>query len=75
MQLKDTMLFRQHAFINGEWLDADNGQTINVTNLANADVMGTVPKKGAAETWRAIQATTCGNVLDIRSFWYGRVFS
>lgn len=57
MQLKDTMLFRQHAFINGECLDADNGKTINVTNPVNADVMGTRSKMGAAEARRAIQAT------------------
>ena len=56
MQLKDAQLFRQQAFINGEWLDADNGQTIKVTNPATGDVIGTVPKMGAAETRRAIEA-------------------
>ena len=56
MQLKDAQLFRQQAFINGEWLDADNGQTINVTNPATGEVIGTVPKMGSAETRRAIEA-------------------
>jgi len=56
MQLKDAQLFRQQAFINGEWLDADNGQTINVTNPATGEVIGTVPKMGTAETRRAIEA-------------------
>ncbi|MHC6227966.1 NADP-dependent succinate-semialdehyde dehydrogenase [Pseudomonas sp. X10] len=56
MQLKDAQLFRQQAFINGEWLDADNGQTIKVTNPATGEVIGTVPKMGAAETRRAIEA-------------------
>ncbi|MDF3175310.1 NADP-dependent succinate-semialdehyde dehydrogenase [Pseudomonas sp. ER28] len=56
MQLKDSQLFRQQAFINGEWLDADSGQTMNVTNPATGEVIGTVPKMGTAETRRAIEA-------------------
>lgn len=56
MQLKDAQLFRQQAYINGEWLDADNGQTIKVTNPATGEVIGTVPKMGTAETRRAIKA-------------------
>ncbi|MFV3339295.1 NADP-dependent succinate-semialdehyde dehydrogenase [Pseudomonas sp. NY15349] len=56
MQLKDAQLFRQQAYINGEWLDADNGQTIKVTNPATGEVIGTVPKMGIAETRRAIEA-------------------
>ena len=56
MQLKDAQLFRQQAFINGEWLDADSGQTIKVTNPATGEVIGTVPKMGTAETRRAIEA-------------------
>lgn len=42
MQLKDTMLFRQHAFINGEWLDADNG--LNVLQ----QLIGLPPEAGTA---------------------------
>ena len=56
MQLKDAQLFRQQAFVNGAWADADSGQTIKVTNPATGDVIGTVPKMGAAETRRAIEA-------------------
>ncbi|MCE0964941.1 NADP-dependent succinate-semialdehyde dehydrogenase [Pseudomonas sp. NMI4491_12] len=56
MQLKDAQLFRQQAYINGEWLDADNGQTIKVTNPATGEVIGTVPKMGTAETRCAIEA-------------------
>ena len=44
MQLKDTQLFRQQAFIDGAWVDADNGQTIKVTNPATGEVLGTVPR-------------------------------
>ena len=56
MQLKDAQLFRQQAFVNGAWADADSGQTIKVTNPATGEVVGSVPKMGAAETRRAIEA-------------------
>src|SRR5690606_24041343 len=53
---KDAQLFRQQAYVDGSWLDADNGQTIKVTNPATNEVIGSVPKMGAAETRRAIEA-------------------
>jgi len=56
MQLKDAALFRQQALIDGIWSDADNAQTLAVTNPASGAVLGTVPKMGAAETRRAIEA-------------------
>ncbi|MDP2245880.1 NADP-dependent succinate-semialdehyde dehydrogenase [Pseudomonas sp.] len=56
MQLKDPQLFRQQAYIDGTWLDADSGQTIKVNNPATNEIIGTVPKMGAAETRRAIEA-------------------
>ncbi len=56
MQLKDTSLFRQQAYIDGTWQDADSGQTIQVNNPASNEILGSVPKMGAAETRRAIEA-------------------
>ncbi|EPM65640.1 succinate-semialdehyde dehydrogenase I, partial [Pseudomonas syringae pv. actinidiae ICMP 18804] len=56
MQLKDPTLFRQQAYISGAWADADSGLTIKVTNPSNNEILGTVPKMGAAETRRAIEA-------------------
>ncbi|HBS79383.1 MAG TPA: succinate-semialdehyde dehydrogenase (NADP(+)), partial [Pseudomonas sp.] len=56
MQLKDTKLFRQQAYIDGAWQDADSGQTIKVNNPASNEILGSVPKMGAAETRRAIEA-------------------
>ncbi|GGM13367.1 NADP-dependent succinate-semialdehyde dehydrogenase [Pseudomonas asuensis] len=56
MQLKDASLFRQQAYIDGAWMDADGGQTINVGNPATGETLGTVPKMGRAETKRAIDA-------------------
>jgi len=56
MDLKDTSLFRQQAYIDGAWVDADNNQTFAVTNPANGEVLGAVPEMGRAETARAIAA-------------------
>src|SRR5690554_4876078 len=56
MQLKDLTLFRQQAYVDGAWVDADSGQTIAVNNPATGEILGTVPKLGAAETRRAIEA-------------------
>ncbi|MDI3328095.1 MAG: aldehyde dehydrogenase family protein [Alicyclobacillaceae bacterium] len=43
-------------FIDGEWVDADNGKTFKVYNPANGDVLKEVPEAGADETRRAIEA-------------------
>ncbi len=55
MQLSDSKLFRQQCYVNGEWIDADGGGTIDVTNPVDNAVIGTVPKLGADETRRAIE--------------------
>ncbi|RYE73690.1 MAG: aldehyde dehydrogenase family protein, partial [Oxalobacteraceae bacterium] len=54
--LKDPSLLRQQAFVGGAWCDADDGQTIAVTNPANGETVASVPHMGAAETKRAIDA-------------------
>jgi succinate-semialdehyde dehydrogenase/glutarate-semialdehyde dehydrogenase len=56
LTLKDPSLLRQQCFIAGQWCDADGGATINVTNPATGQSLGSVPKMGAAETRRAIEA-------------------
>ena len=56
MQLIDATLFRQQAYIDGAWTDADSGKTFAVSDPATAQVLGTVPDMGAAETRRAIDA-------------------
>ncbi len=56
LNLKDKNLFRQQCYINGQWLDADNGESIDVTNPATGEKLGTVPNMGAEETRRAIEA-------------------
>ena len=44
----------EKAYINGQWVEADNGATISVTNPATGELIGTVPKMGGIETRRAI---------------------
>jgi succinate-semialdehyde dehydrogenase / glutarate-semialdehyde dehydrogenase len=56
VQLSDPRLFREQCYIDGAWVDADNRGTIEVDDPASGEVIGTVPKMGAAETRRAIEA-------------------
>ena len=56
MNLKDPSLFRTQAYIDGRWANADDGAVLTVRNPADGSVLGTVPKMGAAETRRAIEA-------------------
>ncbi|MBL8445324.1 MAG: aldehyde dehydrogenase family protein, partial [Zoogloeaceae bacterium] len=56
VNLKNTDLFRSQCLVNGQWIGADSGATIEVHNPANGELLGTVPKMGAAETRRAIEA-------------------
>jgi len=56
MQLANPALFRQQAYINGTWLDADSNATIEVTNPANGEVLGSIPDMTGVETARAIEA-------------------
>ncbi len=56
LQLKNNSLFRHQAYVDGQWRDADSGATIRVMNPATGALVGTVPKMGAAETRRAIEA-------------------
>ena len=56
MKLQDSSLFRQQCYIDGAWVDADDGATVDVTNPATGETIGTVPRLGADETRRAIEA-------------------
>src|SRR3954471_8763978 len=56
MKLQDPKLFRQKAYIDGAWADADGGGTSPVDDPANGEKLGPVPKRGADETRRAIEA-------------------
>jgi len=55
-QLKDQGLFKQQCFINGEWVNSDNGDTFDVINPSDLSVVGTMPNASKKETIRAIDA-------------------
>jgi succinate-semialdehyde dehydrogenase / glutarate-semialdehyde dehydrogenase len=54
LPLKDPKLFRTQCYIDGEWVGGS--QTLSVRNPATGAQLGTVPKLGAEETRRAIEA-------------------
>lgn len=55
--LSDPTLIRECAWLDGAWVQADDGTHIVVTNPATGDVLAHVPQMGRAETLRAIQAS------------------
>jgi len=55
-ELNNPSLFRQQCLVAGVWCDADQAATITVDNPATGEGLGQVPKMGAAETRRAIEA-------------------
>jgi hypothetical protein len=56
IQLSDQALLKTKAYINGQWVDADSGETVAVTNPANGEIIAEVAKCSTAETRRAIEA-------------------
>jgi succinate-semialdehyde dehydrogenase/glutarate-semialdehyde dehydrogenase len=56
MLQKFSHFMREANLIDGKWVQADSGATIDVTNPATGLKLGTVPKSGKAETRRAIEA-------------------
>jgi succinate-semialdehyde dehydrogenase/glutarate-semialdehyde dehydrogenase len=56
LPLRDEVLLRQKCYVGGAWSDADDGRVLPVKNPATGVSIGTVPRMGAAETRRAIEA-------------------
>ena len=56
LKLKNPGLLREQAYLDGRWVDADDGATLDVTNPATGDTVARVPRMGAAEARRAIEA-------------------
>ena len=56
MQLSDQALLRTQAYIDGQWVDADSGETFAVTNPATGASIAAIAKCGTDETRRAIAA-------------------
>ncbi len=56
MQLKDQSLLQHHAYIDGQWVAASDGQTFDVSNPATGEVIAVVASANQADTARAIAA-------------------
>lgn len=56
LTLQDQTLFKQQCLINGQWLDANSNEVIDVNNPASNQIIGTIPKMGRDETKAAINA-------------------
>jgi succinate-semialdehyde dehydrogenase/glutarate-semialdehyde dehydrogenase len=76
VQIQDTGLMRDRCLIGGEWVRADDGSELEVTDPASGQVIGRVPNMGVPETrhaiaaadrawpaWRALTAAERGGVL------------
>ena len=56
MKIKHKALFNEQCYINGEWANSNNNETIEVNNPATLKIIGNVPNCGTEETKRAIDA-------------------
>jgi succinate-semialdehyde dehydrogenase / glutarate-semialdehyde dehydrogenase len=52
----ESELVLEQGFVAGAWVDADAGETFDVVNPATGEAIARVPRMGAAETRRAIEA-------------------
>lgn len=56
VNLSNASLFRERCYIDGAWVDAQDGAVIEVNNPATGSVLGTVPGLATEDTRRAIAA-------------------
>ena len=56
MDPRQSSLFRQRAFVDGSWIDAESGAVFAVRDPATTELLGHAPDMGASETRRAIAA-------------------
>ena len=56
MTAVEVPLLRRQAYVDGSWVDADSGETFPVVNPATGETLADVPRMGAEETRRALDA-------------------
>jgi succinate-semialdehyde dehydrogenase / glutarate-semialdehyde dehydrogenase len=54
--VKERTLLLERGYIGGEWVEADSGATFPVVNPATGEELAQIPRMGADETRRAIEA-------------------
>ena len=57
-RLKSPRLFRQQCHVDGRWIDAASGDTLEVHNPANGELVGQVPVLDAQEITAAVTAAS-----------------
>lgn len=62
IELKDKSLLKTGAYINGQWVASDRGETLDVTNPATGEVIAQVASCGTDETRRAIEAAQAAQI-------------
>jgi succinate-semialdehyde dehydrogenase/glutarate-semialdehyde dehydrogenase len=62
MHITDKALLKTQAYIDGKWVDGDDGSTFSVTNPATGDSIAEVASCGGAETRRAIEAAGAAQI-------------
>jgi len=71
--IESYLLKHLSGYIDGQWVDADSGDSIEVLNPANGKTLAEVPKMGRVETRRAIEAgkraLSEAHTLDTRREW------
>ena len=58
LKLNDPTILKGQAYVGGEWINADSGETFDVTNPVDGSVVGSVADLGTTETRRAIDAAS-----------------
>ncbi|HET9147316.1 MAG TPA: NAD-dependent succinate-semialdehyde dehydrogenase [Acetobacteraceae bacterium] len=56
LRLNDPTLLREANFIDGKWVEAESGKTLEVKNPADGSLVGRVPAMSGAEARRAVEA-------------------
>ena len=82
-ELHDTSLLQTRAFVDGQWINSDSGETFGVSNPATGEEICRVSNCGGAETRRAIEAAeramvswqskTARDRSELLRCWYERV--
>ena len=58
MKLQNKKLLQTQAYINGQWVSADDGATLAVMNPSTGEELVNVASCGAVETRRALRLPT-----------------
>ena len=56
LALREPGLLRQAMLVDGQWISADSGETLEIRNPSTGQLVARVPNGGASETRRAIEA-------------------